>query len=423
MSGMDTNERTNIIIILADDMGYGDAGCYGSERIHTPQLDRMAAEGIRFTDFHSNGAVCSPTRAALMTGRYQQRCGIEGVITATKYRHVGMPLEQITVAQVLKKNGYRTGIFGKWHLGYDPKFSPVHFGFDEFRGFVSGNVDYQSHIDATGADDWWWNDRLRPEDGYTTDLVTDHGVRFIEENRDRPFFLYLPHACPHYPYQGPADPGYRTAENTKPGFGPREDRGSAYVEMMESMDEGIGRILDAVERSRIAERTLVVFFSDNGPTGPGSSGPLRGGKASLWEGGHRVPAVAWWPGVIDERRVTDETAIGMDLIPTALSAAGVEAPERWELDGVDLIPLLKGKESLPERALFWRHGNQKAVREGKWKLVLADGDDVEISLFNLEEDIGEERDLAGEQVDRVGDLMKKLKAWEEEVSEGVKRLT
>jgi arylsulfatase A-like enzyme len=415
-----TSGQANIIIILADDMGYGDAGCYGSTRIRTPSLDATAAVGMRFTDFHSNGAVCSPTRAALLTGRYQQRCGIEGVITAKRHRGVGMPLEETTVAQILRANGYRTGIFGKWHLGYDPRYNPVRFGFDEFRGFVSGNVDYRSHIDGAGFEDWWKDDVLSSEDGYTTELITDHGIRFIEENRERPFFLYLAHACPHFPYQGPDDPGYRTPGNPGANFGPREDGDAAYVEMMESMDGGIGRMVDTVKHLGLAERTLIFFFSDNGPAGLGSSGRLRGWKGTLWEGGHRVPAIAYRPGTIAPGTVTNETAMGMDLFPTILSVAGVPLTAEPNLDGIDLLPTIADGRPLPERILYWRHADQRAVREGSWKLVVTDG---EPSLFNLEDDVGEEGDLCCAQPEIVERLKKKLEAWEAEVTEGVNRLT
>jgi arylsulfatase A-like enzyme len=198
--------KPNIIIILADDYGYGDVGCYGSREYNTPHIDALAAGGMRFTDFHSNGVVCSPTRAALLTGRYQQRSGISGVVTAGAHRHTGMDLKEITFAEVLKAEGYVTGLFGKWHLGYAVEYNPVHQGFDEFIGYVSGNVDYHAHLDQTGKEDWWKEDELVPENGYTTDLITTHGVDFIRRHREKPFLLYLAHQAPHYPFQGRQDP-------------------------------------------------------------------------------------------------------------------------------------------------------------------------------------------------------------------------
>lgn len=416
--------RPNIILIVADDMGYGDCGCYGSQDIRTPCLDTLATEGVRFTDFHSNGAVCSPTRAALLTGRYQQRTGVEGVITAANHRHVGLPLEERTFADLLRSNGYRTAIFGKWHLGYAPKYNPTHRGFDEFRGFVAGNIDYKSHIDQIGEEDWWVHGALEQEEGYTTDLVTEHGVRFIERMKDEPFVLYLAHECPHYPYQGPRDSAYRTPGKPDPILGPRTDQDVAYREMMESMDQGIGRIAATVKQTGIESNTLIFFFSDNGPSGPGSSGPLRGRKGTLWEGGHRVPAVARWPGVIPSGRVTGETAIGMDLFPTMMALSATAIPKNLEIDGVDLTPVLKDDGTLPPRDLFWRHKEQRAVRSGHHKLLINLVDDVEkASLFSVYEDVAEKIDIADKAPDIVTDLTGRLKTWESTVSAGVERLS
>ncbi len=410
--------RPNIILILADDMGYGDCSCYGSTAIHTPHLDALAANGLRCTDFHSNGAVCSPTRAALLTGRYQQRCGIGSVISAANHRHIGLPDNETTFAQLLQADDYRTGLFGKWHLGYEPRFNPTRRGFDQFRGFVSGNIDYHSHIDQVGEEDWWAADALSPEDGYTTDLVTEHGLRFIEENHSTPFCLYLAHECPHYPYQGPADAAYRTPGNGQPAQGPRQDHPQAYKEMMESMDNGIGRIIAAVEAQGIAEQTLIFFFSDNGPSGPGSSGSLRGGKGTLWEGGHRVPAMACWPGVIAPGTETGFTAMGMDLFPTMMAIAGVELPAGLELDGRDLSPILQGQQPTDERTLFWRHHQQKAVRAGRWKLVTEGPEGAAPVLFDLTEDIGEKHNIAAAHPETVDALLGQLTHWEQTVASG-----
>ena len=408
----------NIILIVADDMGYGDASCYGSPAIHTPGLDAMAAGGVRFTDFHSNGAVCSPTRAALLTGRYQQRCGIDGVIRARGQRHLGMPLQETTFAEVLKGAGYKTALFGKWHLGYERRFNPVQRGFDEFRGFVSGNVDYRSHIDQAGYEDWWNDDALTPEDGYTTDLVTEHGLRFIEQSREGPFCLYLAHECPHYPYQGPNDAAFRTPGNPEPVRGPRLDQDRAYVEMMQSMDSGIGRIVDRVRSLGLEDDTFIFFFSDNGPDGPGSSGPLRGRKATVWEGGHRVPAIAYWPGRLPREAVSDVPAMSMDLFPTLAAVAGVDLRSDLALDGQSLLPALDGEASQPDRALFWRHAGQTAARYGNWKLVLDAPDGPDIGLYDLEADLGEAQNLAGERPDLVASLRARLRDWESDVSSG-----
>lgn len=410
--------KPNIILIVADDMGYGDCSCFGSRTIDTPNIDAIAKSGVRFTDFHSNGAVCSPTRAALLTGRYQQRTGIGGVISAANHRHVGLPLEEKTFAELLKGAGYRTALFGKWHLGYEEKFNPCRRGFDEFVGFVSGNIDYFSHIDQTGVEDWWKLDTLTPEEGYTTDLVTAHGLRFIRDNADKPFCLYLPHECPHYPYQGPRDKGYRTPGNGKPISGPREDKAEAYKEMMESMDAGIGRILDCVRELGLEENTLVFFFSDNGPSGPGSAGVLRGGKGTVWEGGHRVPAAACWKGMIPAGREIDTPCIGMDLFPTMLKMAGVELPTDRAIDGEDIFPVMKGEKSDLGRDLFWAQREQRAVRSGKWKLVLNGAKSKEPALFDLEMDVSESKNIIADHPELADELRQKLKKWEAEVFKG-----
>ena len=412
--GKDEAVKPNFIIILADDLGYGDVGCYGNKTILTPHLDRMAGRGMKFTDFHSNGAVCSPTRAALLTGRYQQRCGIEGVITAAGHRDKGMPLDEVTFAEVLKAAGYRTAIFGKWHLGYDAKFNPTRQGFDEFRGFVAGNVDYHSHVDQAGHEDWWSGGALGKEEGYTTDLITDHAVRFIRENKDTPFCLYLPHAAPHYPYQGPKDKADRSVSKPQPIGGSRKDKAAAYKEMIEAMDDSVAQVLKTVEELGLEERTLVFFFSDNGPGTIGSAGALRGHKGNLYEGGHRVPAIAYWAGRITPGSVSDAPAMGADLLPTMAALAGAPLPRGRTIDGVDISPVLLECKPLPQRAMFWRFGPQKCVREGPWKLyVTKDG----AELYNLADDLGEKNDLAAAHPQRVSQLGKLLSAWEKEVEQ------
>ncbi|WP_373513326.1 sulfatase-like hydrolase/transferase, partial [Persicitalea sp.] len=312
-----SQSRPNVVLILADDMGYGDLGCYGGTTIPTPHIDALARGGMRFTDFHSNGVVCSPTRAALLTGRYQQRAGVPEVITVDpKYDELGLPLSETTLAEVVKKAGYDTAIFGKWHLGYQKRYNPTYQGFDAFRGYVSGNVDYQSHLDAPGRADWWSGAHLEDEPGYVTDLVTKHGVEFIERHRDRPFLLYLAHESPHYPYQGPDDPAFRKPNGKNQSQGPRQDVETAYREMIVSLDEGVGRVVAALKKAGLEKSTLIIFCSDNGPTGPGLAGPLRGRKGTTWEGGHRVPGIFYWPGRIAAGLVTDETALTMDILPT-----------------------------------------------------------------------------------------------------------
>lgn len=421
----ETQQRApNFVIIMADDLGYGDIACFGNTKINTPNIDALARNGIRFTDFHSNGAVCSPTRAALLTGRYQQRSGVEGVITAKSHRDKGMALAETTFAEVLRPAGYTTGMFGKWHLGYPARYNPVHQGFSEFTGFVSGNVDYHSHVDQEMYLDWWQGDRIDNEPGYLTDLVTNYGITFIKKHQAQQFCLYLAHGAPHYPYQGRQDPAIRQAGGQRPG---REasDVERRYKEMIEVMDEGVGRIVSTLKGLGLQENTMVFFLSDNGPTGRvislfNSTGPLRGSKGTVWEGGHRVPAVASWPGHIPVGRVSHETAMGMDLLVTMASLARAPLPTDRPVDGVDLSPVLLGKGSLAPRTLFWRAGRGKVARRGPWKLLVQG---QKAQLFNLDDDIGETRDLGQAHPEVLAELLKTLEAWEADVSQGVTRIS
>jgi len=409
-------DRPNIILIMADDLGYGDISCYGSTKISTPNIDALARGGMKFTDYHSNCPVCSPTRAALLTGRYQQRCGIEGVVTAAKHRHTGMALEEVTFAEVLKRRGYATGIFGKWHVGYSVEFNPFRQGFEEFIGYVSGNVDFHSHIDQAGFDDWWKNLEKVPEEGYTTDLITKHGIDFIERHKNKPFCLYLPHEAPHYPYQGRNDPPERLPGGKKGKKARGKEIARAYKEMVEVMDKGIGKIVETVKRLGLERKTFIFFCSDNGATKNGSNGALSGFKGSLWEGGHRVPAVAYWPGRIKSGSVTSQTVLGMDMFSTMVSIAGAKLPAGLKLDGVNLLGMLTEDSKLPKRTLFWRYRKEKAVRKGPWKL-LVQGDNPR--LYNLDDDLGEKENLVNAKPAMVRELQGELAAWEQEVSAGV----
>jgi len=257
------------------------------EKTFTRRQFLMAEQGMKFTDYHSNGAVCTPTRAALLTGRYQQRCGLEGVIYAKgETRQCGMPLEEITFAEVLKSAGYHTGIFGKWHLGYQVKYNPLEQGFEEFRGYVSGNVDYHSHVDGAGYRDWWHNREQVVEEGYTTDLITQHAVEFIKKHQDEPFCLYVAHEAPHFPFQGRHDPPDRLPGGKFPAHGSRKDSKNAYKEMIMALDESVGQVISIVKELGIEKDTFIFFCSDNGAIlKVGSNGNLRGAKGSLWEGG------------------------------------------------------------------------------------------------------------------------------------------
>ncbi|WP_297089354.1 sulfatase [uncultured Draconibacterium sp.] len=408
--------KPNIIIIMADDLGYADLSCYGSKTINTPNLDKLAAEGIRFTDFHSNGPVCSPTRAALLTGKYQQRVGIDGVVTAKSHRHVGLAPGEKTFAETFKDAGYATGMFGKWHVGYETKFNPINQGFDEYIGFVSGNVDYHSHVDQEGYEDWWTGDKLVKEKGYSTDLITKHSVGFIKRHKDKPFLLYIPHEAPHGPFQGRNTEARRQiGGKDDPGFNkrdPKEIEEPIYKEMIEVMDEGIGAVINTLKELELDKNTFVFFCSDNGGISRlADNGPLRGFKASLWEGGHRVSAIAWYPGVIAPNQINDETLLTMDLYPTLAEMIGAEIPQN--IDGVSFKNhLLKGEE-IPERDLFWSFSGKTALRSGDWKLMRFKS--AEPQLFNLKTDIGETTNVASENPALVEEMLEKIRLWEEDV--------
>jgi len=410
----------NFIIIMADDLGYGDLSTYGGW-IDVPSIDRFAAEGLKFTDFHSNGAVCSPTRAALLTGRYQQRAGIPIVVFADPEREThrdGLQPIEYTFSEMLKDQGYATGMFGKWHLGYYPHDNPIHNGFDLFRGYVSGNVDFFSHVDGAGTFDWWHQDEKSDEKGYVTTLINQHAVQFIEDNKDRPFFLYIPHEAPHYPYQGPGDGpnGFRVAGKRSVRLElSAELTKQKYAEMVVEMDRGVGAVIDAVERLGISERTLIFFFSDNGATPRGSNGPLRGHKASVWEGGHRVPGVAWSPGKIRAGSVTDELAAGFDLWPTMAELSGNPLPGERPLDGVSLAPVLLEGKTLGRQVMFWEFEDAVAMRDGSWKYVAREDGFQGPGLFNLADDLGEQTNLADKFPDRTKSMAETVANWLQDV--------
>lgn len=413
----------NFVIILADDLGYGDLGVYGSALNQTPHLDRLARQGLRFTDFHSNGPMCTPTRAALLTGRYQHRFGaqFEAALSGREHYDFGLPLDAITIADALREAGYATGMYGKWHLGYHPPFMPDNQGFDDFYGLTGGGGDHHSHIDRSGRKDWWHNSEIDMETGYSVDLITRHSVAFIEQHADRPFFLYVPHLAIHFPWQGPNEEGYRVEggnywDLSKLGIHESKDVSAKVKQMVEAVDASVGAIVEALRERGLSDNTLVVFTSDNGGylTYEGgyhnisSNGPLRGQKADVYEGGHRVPAIAWWPGRIAPG-VSDATAATFDLFPTLLELAGVSR-NGLPLDGVSLTELLLDGAPIAPRDLFWRMREKRAMRRGDWKLVRLGDDKAE--LYNLRTDIGEQNDTARDRPELVNRMLLEMAAWE-----------
>ncbi|MCG6158124.1 sulfatase-like hydrolase/transferase [Rubinisphaera margarita] len=418
--------KPNFVLIVADDLGYGDLGCYGGDSPQTPHIDRLARGGLRFTDFHSAGAMCSPTRASLMTGRYPQRFGpiFDAALSGTTQRDRGLPLEATTIAELLREAGYVTGCFGKWHLGYQPPLLPTNQGFDIFRGLVSGDGDFHTQIDRSGNEDWWHNNRVEMDEGYTTDLLTKYSVDFIAAHHEEPFFLYLPHLAIHFPWQGPEDPPHRTAGRSwhQDKWGVIPDRGNVrpHVEaMIESLDASVGAIVETLNQWELTQETVVIFTSDNGGyltygkdfRNISSNGEWRGQKAQLYEGGHRVPMIVSWPGRIAPG-VTDELVHSNDLLPTMLSLIDEPAVSS---DGIDLASLWIEREPLPKRDLFWRSGSQLAVRSGSWKLVASRKEGAKPELYNLDDDPGEQRNVATQYPTIVKKLSDAWSQWDADV--------
>ncbi len=410
----DKPERPNVIVIMTDDMGYGDLGCYGSRDIKTPHLDRLAATGVRLTNFYSNGPVCTPTRAALMTGRWQQRVGLEWAIYPGQ-KEPGLPVGETALPKMLKDAGYATAMCGKWHLGYKPEFGPNAHGFDEFFGLLSGNVDHYSHREVNDELDWYENTTPVEVEGYSTDLITDRAVDFLRRRREsaKPFFLYVAYNAVHWPFQPPGKPGdIRKRETWHAGT--RQD----YAAMTEAIDAGVGKILAAVEERGATEKTLVIFTNDNGGERLSDMGPLFHHKATLWEGGIRVPCLVRYPGVLPAGKVSEQSAITMDLTATVLAACGVSPPPGRHQDGIDLFPLLTGRAPPLVRTFCWRiqrpERNQRAVRHGDFKLVRDSGYD---QLFDLSTDIGERHDLSYQHSEKAAELRGLLEEWETEMAQ------
>ncbi len=427
-STSESAKKPNIILILVDDLGYGDLGCYGSKVNLTPHIDQLAKEGMKFTDFHSNGPMCTPTRASLLTGMYQNRLGemFEGPLSGKTQYDKGMPLKVVTIAEVLQDAGYRTGMFGKWHLGYQPPFLPTNQGFDEFRGLTAGDGDHHSHIDRWGREDWWNNDSLAMETGYSVDLLTKHSIDFIDRNKDKPFFLYLPHLAIHFPWQGPDDPPHRkkgvSYENDKWGIIPDRENVHPHVKaMVESVDRSLGEIMTTLKDLNLDNNTLVIFTSDNGGyihynhefLNISSNGELRGQKAEVYEGGHRVPFIAWWPGRIDSGSSCDQTVMSMDLYPTFAQLANITLTYNQPMDGTSLTGLLFENKPLPDRTLFWKMDNEIAVRQGHWKLIK--NGDQPLELYHLDEDLGESHDISKQNTQLSKDLWSTYSRWEKEI--------
>ena len=407
-----TNDRPNIVLIVSDDQGYADASCYDHPKeVGTPAIDRLARRGVRLTNAYASAYICAPTRAGLLTGRYQQRFGFY----TGGHSRIGMPLTEITIADLLKKQGYATAVIGKWHVGIEPEYRPLKRGFDEFYGFLGhGAHDY---FDLSITDDHtsiYRNDKPINDTGYLTHNLARHAVSFIERNRSRPFFLYLPFNAVHWPLQAPPEHIKR--------FNTGNKNRDIYLAMLACMDDAIDKVLDALKRTGTDDNTLIFFFSDNGGAKKNFSnnGILRDYKHSVYEGGIRVPFIVRWPAKLPKAAVCDEPVISLDILPTILSAVGAPLPADRVYDGKDMLPVLRGQTKQPlHQALFWDDGADRwAVRAGKWKLLSQNGTR---ELYNLDADVGEKNNLA----DRHQDVAKKLNdlydRWHAQMGEPISR--
>lgn len=426
-------ESPNFIIIFTDDQGYEDIGCFGSPKIKTPHLDRMAAEGRKFTSFYSANSVCSPSRAALMTGSYPTRVSIPGVLFP---RHeIGLNPDEITIAEVLKGKGYATACIGKWHIGHKPKFLPTRQGFDSYFGIPYSNdmtIDPEASLaDNINLRDGFTKDRIKKEkpkknlvplmrnekvieypcDQTTlTKRYTEEAVKFISENKDSPFFLYLPHTMPHIPLFASEQ------------FKGKSKRG-LYGDTIEEIDWSVGQILKSIKEKGIDQKTLVIYTSDNGPwkldRGRGGSAyPLRGYKFQTYEGGMRVPCIMRWPGKVPKGTNCDEVAASIDLMPTIAKLAGAKLLKDRRIDGKDIWPLISGTEGAvsPHEIYYYYKGNRlESARQGKWKIRRSGKKSQSVELYDLDSDISETKNLAKENEALVQDMIKKMNLFDEDL--------
>ena len=435
-----TASRPNVIIFLTDDQGYGDLSCMGATDFRTPNLDRLASDGVRFTDWYSNCPVCSPSRAALLTGRYPGNAGVRWVLRGHRLTS-GLPKSTPTLATMLRGAGYQTAMAGKWHLGLTEDTRPNSHGFDRSFGFFAGTIDYYSHIFYYGAnrpgpginpthDLWEDNEEVWRNGEYFTELIADKAIEYLREMRagDKPFFLYLPFNAPHYPMHAPQQ--YMDRFPDLPW-----DR-QVMAAMISAVDDAVGKIMNEVERLGVADNTLTIFTSDNGPSREsrnwldgnldpyygGTSGGLKGHKGSLYEGGIRMPGIMHWPDRIAKGVVTAEPCVSMDIVPTVLDAAGLDKNQH-ELNGISLLDHLTENAPLDERPIFWEMGNQTAVRRGKWKLVLNgrlveyEEPIAEVHLSNLEDDPAESVNLADEEPAVTAELRRLAEDWRAGIEE------
>jgi arylsulfatase A len=410
--------RPNVVLIVTDDVGYGDIGSYGARDVRTPNIDSLARDGVRLTDFYA-APQCTPTRAALISGRYQQRVRLENALggARTPAGETGLSATGHSLPQLLRNNGYATGLIGKWHLGYKPQFSPGAHGFDYFFGFKSGFIDYYQHTDGAGDSDLFENESPVHVDGYMTDLITQRSVQFIDDHTAAPFFLEVTYNAAHWPFQVPDHPSVaadhgRFVQPDENSTATRQD----YLAILERADHGIGQVLQALKRHGLDRNTLVIYMQDNGGEWVSRNAPLFNRKGTVWEGGIRVPAIFRWPGHIAAGRVSAQVGIVQDVTASILAATATPVPASARPDGINLLPVLEGRNAVIERTLFFRFttGNVKqvAVRQGAWKLLV---DGAKRFVFDLSNDVGERNDLTNQRQDVARRLAPLIAAWEADV--------
>ncbi len=410
--------KPNVIVIISDDAGYADFGCYGGKQIPTPNIDAIAKKGTRFTDAYVSASVCAPSRAGILTGRYQQRFGFEHntsklVSAGYTLADVGMDPSEQTIGNEMQANGYKTIAIGKWHQGEELKHFPLNRGFDEFYGFTGGHRDFFAYKGKRARENALYNNReIVPETQitYLTDMLTDRASAFIGENKDRPFFMYLSYNAVHTPMNAKKNLMERYANIADTGR-------RAYAAMMTSLDDGVGKVMATLKQYHLDKNTLIIFVNDNGgaTTNSSDNGPLRGMKGSKWEGGIRVAMMMQWPGHIPAGRVNSQPISSLDILPTAVAAGNGKQKGIKKLDGVNLLPYVNGvAKKSPHEALFWRRGVAAAMREGNWKLIrVKESAQVQnVLLFDLSKDLSETTNLSAKYPAKTREMLAKLAEWE-----------